>query len=107
MSEADLFVFASSCENMPVTLLECMSMGLPIACSRRGPMPEVLGDGGIYFDPHNSESIAEALDQICQSPNLRLNLAHAAKQLSKQYSWQRCADETFAFISNTYKKVKE
>lgn len=107
MSEADLFVFASSCENMPVTLLECMSMGLPIACSRRGPMPEVLGDGGIYFDPHDSGSIAEALDQIYQSPNLRLNLAHTAKQLSKQYSWQRCADETFAFISNTYKKVKE
>jgi glycosyltransferase involved in cell wall biosynthesis len=45
LSKADLFIFASSCENMPITLLEAMASGLPIACSDRGPMPEILEDG--------------------------------------------------------------
>ncbi len=33
--QADLFVFASSCENMPNILLEAMAAGYPIACARR------------------------------------------------------------------------
>lgn len=48
---ADVFVFASSCENMPNILLEAMAAGLPIACADRGPMPEVLGAGGVYLIP--------------------------------------------------------
>src|SRR5204863_6991078 len=48
---ADAFIFASSCENMPNILLEAMASGLPIACSKRGPMPEILGNAGVYFDP--------------------------------------------------------
>ena len=57
LKRAHLFVFASSCENMPNTLVEAMASGLPIACSDRGPMPEILRDGGTYFDPENEVTI--------------------------------------------------
>jgi glycosyltransferase involved in cell wall biosynthesis len=107
LAEADLFVFASSCENMPVTLVEAMAVGLPIACSNRGPMPEVLADGGVYFDPEDSESIAGAIEQIIQSPALRLAIAQRARVLSQQYNWKRCADETFSFIAETYLRNKK
>lgn len=106
LAEADLFVFASSCENMPVTLVEAMAVGLPIACSNRGPMPEVLADGGIYFNPEDSESIAAAIEQIIQSPVLRLTIAQCAQTLAQQYSWKRCADETWAFVAETYLRTK-
>jgi glycosyltransferase involved in cell wall biosynthesis len=106
LAEADLFVFASSCENLPVTLLEAMAVGLPIACSNRGPMPEVLADAGVYFNPEDAESVAEAIEQIIQSPALRLAIAQRAKALSQQYSWKRCADETFAFIAETCLRIK-
>jgi len=107
LADADLFVFASSCENMPVTLIEAMATGLPIACSNRGPMQEVLVDGGIYFDPEDANSIALALEQIIQSPELRIAIAKKAKVLSQQYNWKRCADETFTFIADTYLKTKK
>ncbi|WP_114652003.1 glycosyltransferase family 4 protein [Polynucleobacter necessarius] len=106
LAESDLFVFASSCENMPVTLVEAMAVGLPIACSNRGPMPEVLGNGGIYFDPEDAGSIADAIEQIIKSPSLRLSIAQNAKTLSQQYNWKRCADETFAFIVETSLRTK-
>lgn len=106
LAQADLFVFASSCENMPNTLVEAMAVGLPIACSNRGPMPEVLADGGVYFDPEDADSIAEAIEQIVQSPALRLAIAQRAKVLSQQYNWKRCADETWAFVAETYLRTK-
>lgn len=99
LSQADLFVFASSCENMPNTLIEAMAAGLPIACSDRGPMPEVLQDAGCYFDPENPVSIGAAIENLILNEALRLNCAAKAKELAKAFSWKRTADETFAFIS--------
>jgi glycosyltransferase involved in cell wall biosynthesis len=106
LAQNDVFVFASSCENMPVTLVEAMTVGLPIACSNRGPMPEVLVDGGIFFDPEDAASIAGAIEKIIQSPTLRLAIAKRAKFLSQQYTWKRCADETLEFVAKSYLRTK-
>lgn len=96
---ADLCLFASSCENMPNILLEAMASGLPIACSNRGPMPEVLGDAGVYFDPESADDIARALRRLIASPGLRSRLAEASSRRTQAYSWQRCAEETFGFLA--------
>jgi glycosyltransferase involved in cell wall biosynthesis len=96
---ADLKVFASSCENMPNILLEAMAAGLPIACSKSGPMPEVLGDAGVYFDPESPHEIAEAIETLVRSPQLRARNAAVGFERSQQYSWKRCASETFAFLA--------
>jgi glycosyltransferase involved in cell wall biosynthesis len=98
-AEAEACVFASSCENLPNILLEGMASGLPIACSKRGPMPEVLGDAGVYFDPENPDDIARALRDLIVSPELRARLAKASIERAQSYSWPRCARETFAFLA--------
>jgi glycosyltransferase involved in cell wall biosynthesis len=102
---SDIFIFASSCENLPNILLEAMASGLPVACSKLGPMPEVLGDAGLYFDPESPTSIADALHQLINSPELRLEKATKAYELAQQYSWERCAQETFQFL-NKIARVK-
>jgi len=107
LSRADLFVFASSCENMPNTLVEAMAAGLPIVCSNRGPMPEVLEDGGVYFDPENPYSIADAIEDIINDAPKRSMLAARAKELSSKYSWSRCAYETFSFMIQTEERIKQ
>lgn len=96
---ADICVFASSCENMPNILLEGMAAGLPMACSRMGPMPEVLGDAGVYFEPEDTRSIAQALRELINSCDLRARLAQAAYVRAQSYSWKRCADDTFGFFA--------
>lgn len=97
--EADINIFASSCENMPNILLEGMAAGLPIACSNRGPMPEVLDDAGVYFDPERPGDIAVALRILIESPDLRAEKAMKAFQRAQQYSWRCCANNTFRFLA--------
>lgn len=106
LADADLFVFASSCENLPVTLLEAMASRLPIACSNRGPMPEILRDAGIYFDPENSAEIADAIELIIRDEKTRSRIVNKAEELSLEYTWPRCADETWSFVANTYNDVR-
>ena len=102
LAQADIFVFASSCENMPNTLIEGMASGLPIACSDRGPMPEVLKDAGVYFDPENVQSIVDALLKLCGNSKLRGDYANLAHQRSLGFSWAKCSSETLGFIRHVY-----
>ncbi|MEO5823156.1 MAG: glycosyltransferase [Vicinamibacteraceae bacterium] len=97
--DADAFVFASSCENMPNILLEAMAAGLPIACADRGPMPGVLGDAGLYFDPEAPGTIAAAIEKLFGDAALRASLAARAFDRAAAFSWTRCAHETFAFLA--------
>lgn len=104
---ADLGVFASSCENMPNILIETMAAGLPIACSKRGPMPEILRDAGVYFDPENPTDIAYALRQLISSPDLRAEAAGRSYNEAQQYSWERCVDSTFRFLAEIAGSITE
>lgn len=101
---ADACVFASSCENLPNILIEAMAAGLPIACSDRGPMPEVLGEAGVYFDPDQPRQIADALLQLARDAALRARLARAAWQAAQDYAWSRCARDTFGFVASVVRR---
>lgn len=69
--ESDIALFASSCESFPVTLLEYMSVGIPIISSNLGPMPEVLKNAGIYFNPYNIEELSSQLYKFITNKSLR------------------------------------
>lgn len=95
----DIGVFASSCEAFGQILTEAMSAGLPIACSNRSVMPELLGEAGVYFDPEKPDEIAAAIRQLFESPELRAKKAQAAYQKAQAFSWDRCAEDTFEFLA--------
>ena len=90
--------FASNCENMLNILLETIASSLPIACSKKGLMPEVLGEDGMYFDHEQPPDITCAFGQLIESPLLRKELAQESYATTKQYSLQSCADETFGLL---------
>ena len=100
--KADAFVYGSTCENMPNILLEAMSAGLPVACSDFQPMPEILGENGIFFNPESVPDIERALKLLVSDPELRNLIAFAAYFRAKEFNWEKCSAETFGFISGIY-----
>ena len=105
-NETDIFVFASSCENLPIILLEAMASRLPIACSQLSPMPEILRDAGVYFDPFSVISIKESIRYLINNPDSSYNFSQKAGLYSKNFSWEACADKTFAFINKNLKNQR-
>ncbi len=101
---ADAFVFASSCENMPNILIEAMSSGLPIACSSYSPMPEFLEDAGLYFNPTKVGEIEPILEKMLVDHDLRKILSSYSYEYSKKFTWSKCADKTFLFLKRIAKK---
>lgn len=96
----DIFIFASSCETFGITLLEGMLAGMPIVCSNQSSLPEILQDGGLYFDPHNVNELSIRLLEIVEDNDLRFKLAYQAHINATEFSWKKCSNETFKYASS-------
>ena len=102
LSKSNLFIFASTCENLPITLLEGVGSGLLIVSSDYGPMKEILVDTVYYFDPLKPRTL---IDAILKTIDLPLEIKNKnLKELNKitdHFSWQKCTIETFEYIIDT------
>lgn len=96
--DADGFIFASTCENMPIILIEAMTAGLPIASSEKQPMTEVLGDDAFYFNANDVESIYNCLREFLLKPLEREVKSKKAFNKAMEYTWQDCSDSTFKYL---------
>lgn len=103
----DIFLYASTCENMPNILVEAMSAGQPIISSNHGPMPEILRDAGVYMNPTDISSIYENLKKIIYDTELRTDIAEKAYEYSQEFSWKKASKETFEFIIEIAKQNKQ
>jgi len=90
-ARASLFLFPSACENFPNILVEGMASGVPTLASRLGPMPEIAGDGAVYFDPFEPDEIAEVIVRYWQDESARAALRDRGIRRSERYSWNETA----------------
>ncbi len=95
-----VFVFPSSVETFGHPLVEAMASGAPIASSNGAAMPEILGDAGVYFDPHDPGDMVRAIGALLDDAAERERLGRAAEARARNYSWARSASETLAVFKD-------
>ena len=94
---ADVLFFPSSLEGFGFTVAEAMSCGLPVVCSDRGSLPELLvdGEGGFLVDPDDGEACARRLLLLLGDPPLRRKFGAANRErVEQRFRWDRCARAT-------------
>lgn len=65
MQDSDIFISVSNMETCGVSILEALSVGLPIVATRVGGVPELVNEKrGILVPPNDIEALANALIQI-------------------------------------------
>jgi glycosyltransferase involved in cell wall biosynthesis len=107
-SNARMVVFATRCyEGFPTVLLEAMSHGLPIVCSRIGGLPEIIEDDatGLLYEPGNAKELAEKIRMLWNDPALCLRMGKAGrKKLEEQYSPDRLLDQLLGIYEKVIKE---
>ena len=101
LQNAALFVFPSWYEGFGLPILEAQRLGVPVACSRAASLPEVAGEGALFFDPYDVEDMARALRTCLNDDGLRDALRLRGFANEKRYSWERTAQDTL----HTYQRV--
>lgn len=88
------YVFVSFSEGFGLPGLEAMSAGVPVVAASAGSLPEIYGDAALYCDPHAVESIADALEEVASSHELRRRLIGLGRQRAAGFAWRRTAEQT-------------
>ncbi len=85
LAAADLFVFPSRWEGMPIALMEAMWSGLPVIASDIAANREVLhaGQYGRLFPPASPAALAEGLAQLLSDRAGREQVAEAARRYAR------------------------
>ena len=82
MDCAAVYVLPSYAEGLPLSLLEAMAAGLPVAATSVGGIPDVVADGinGFLFAPGDSAMLQRLLRRLMHDPELGKRMALAARE---------------------------
>ena len=103
--DARMVVFATRCyEGFPTVLLEAMSYGLPIICSRIGGLPEIVEEEktGLLYEPGNVDELADRIRMLWRDPAFCQRLGDAGRRKVRE---DYAADRLLNRLLGIYEKV--
>lgn len=95
-NNATLFVFASLSEGFGLPGLEAQACGVPVVSSNKTALPEIYGNGALYFDPENVRDMADKITMVLKDRVLQDKLRKLGLKNSQKYSWKETAKKTLA-----------
>lgn len=88
MAGAKAFLFPSLYEGFGMPPLEAMACGTPVIVANTASLPEVVGDGGLYVDPFDIESMVSAMERIVLDQELCKQLSKEGAQRASMFTWE-------------------
>ncbi len=97
-------VFVSFFEGFGLPPLEAYRAKTAVITSNTSSMPEVAGEGALYANPYDVESICKAMTDLYEQPSLREDLIRKGENQAKKYSWDKTAELVWNAIEQVMKK---
>jgi len=102
---ADFTVVPSMYEGFGMGVVEAMASGIPVACARAASLPETAGHAAVYFDPKDSEDMADRMVALACDKELHARCIQLGLERAKAFSWDQCAERTLAIIDEIARSV--
>jgi glycosyltransferase involved in cell wall biosynthesis len=86
LRSAGMYALPSRSEGQPIGILEAMASGIPVVATRVGAVPDVVRDGedGILVEPGHPIELADALERLLASPELRRSMGDSARRRAEK-----------------------
>jgi len=104
-SASDALVLPSLIEGFGYVAIEAMSSPIPVIASTACACPEVVGDGGIFFNPGDPKELASKLMLLAGNSDLRKKLAtRGLRRVKELFTADRMVDEYLAVYDRVVKR---
>lgn len=98
---ADFVVVPSRSEGFGLGVLEAMASGVPVACARAGALPETAEHAALYFDPDDSEDMADRMVTLATDKDVYKECRRLGLERAPLFSWETTVERTFKIIKET------
>ncbi|OYX27786.1 MAG: glycosyl transferase family 1 [Flavobacteriales bacterium 32-35-8] len=96
----NIFINTTNFDNMPVSVMEAMALGLPIVSTNVGGMPFLIehGHDGMLVNPNNLEEFVNAILWIITHPNDTKTMALNARKKVEQFDLETVKREWHSLL---------
>ena len=95
LAGCDIFALASHFEGLPVALMEALALGLPVAATAVGGIPDAITDGreGFLVEPGRPADLADGLLRLAKDDSLRAQLSEASYRRGSDFDIGRAVGQ--------------
>lgn len=86
----NIFINTTNFDNMPVSVIEAMALGLPVVSTNVGGIPYLIShdENGLTLNPNDVSAMVNEIERLLNDVQLREQIVHAAKQKVDLFDWQ-------------------
>lgn len=97
----DIFLNTTDVDNTPVSVIEAMSLGLPVVSTNVGGIPYLLEDGktGLLVPPGDVSTMLNSIRSLLDSPELAGQLSQNARHYVEAFDWEVVKREWVELLS--------
>jgi glycosyltransferase involved in cell wall biosynthesis len=101
LQAAEGLIQPSVYEGFGLPVLEAMACGCPVVASDIAPFREVTAGASLLFPAGDFDGLSNALRDFVKSSVLRRSLGEQGSSRARDFSWDRCAEETLKVYHDT------
>jgi glycosyltransferase involved in cell wall biosynthesis len=99
---AEALLLPSIFESCGLPILEAMAAGTPVVTADRYGTKELAEGAAVLVDPESVDAIATGIRRVLDDTLLRGELVAAGRLRSRDFTWRRCAQETFGVLERVH-----
>jgi glycosyltransferase involved in cell wall biosynthesis len=91
----DIYLQTNRVDNMPVTVIEMWTCGLPVVATNVGGVPYLIRDGvnGMLVELEDYQGMAEICLDLLENPEKAQYLSLNGRTSAEKFTWERVVDE--------------
>jgi glycosyltransferase involved in cell wall biosynthesis len=96
----DIFINTTDIDNMPVSILEAMALGLPIVSTNVGGIPYLITDNenGVLVPPKNEKAMADAIIKLINNPETSNRISCSVRLFAEKFDLEIIKEQWFNLL---------
>lgn len=93
--EYDIFINTAHADNLPVSVLEAMALGMPVVSTGVGGIPALIqpGKNGLLCPDNDSDEMVNQIIRLTENPALTAQISQEARLTAEEYAWEKVSTE--------------